>query len=49
MVRVIYDSEEAELARLRERAIDVKVAAAKKISELALKQNKKLWLEVRGF
>ena len=49
MVRVVYDTEEAELARLRERAIEIKVANAKRIVEAALKQNKKLWIEVRDF
>ena len=49
MGRTVFHSEEAELQRLHQRAVEVRVAAAKKLVTAAFKNNHKLYLEVRDF
>ena len=49
MVRTVFDTEEAELARLHERAVKVKIANAKKQCMAAFKSNAKYYIEARDF
>ena len=49
MGRVAFETEEAALQRLDQRAIDVRVNTAKKLVTAALKANPKLYLDLREF